>query len=87
MNVWFPLDDATPAHWEVVSVQGNKVVVRIHFSEAVLDYQSLDSFTINLPETPDLVAPTRFIGRGRSEKICLGMEDATIGCSAIRQPH
>jgi len=68
MNVWFPIDDATPARWEMVSSHGNKLVVRMHFGEAVLDFQGENSFSINLPESAGARGTYSFQRSSKSER-------------------
>jgi hypothetical protein len=49
MNFWVPKEDASPARWEVLGAQGNKLTVRIHSGEVVFDFQGDSAFTMNLP--------------------------------------
>jgi outer membrane lipoprotein-sorting protein len=51
MNFWVPKEDASPARWEVVVAQGNKLTVRVHSREVVFDFQGDNAFTMNLPES------------------------------------
>jgi REP element-mobilizing transposase RayT len=51
MNFWVPKEDASPARWEVVGAQGNKLTVRLHSGEVVFDFQGANAFAMNLPES------------------------------------
>jgi len=51
MSFWVPKEDASPARWEVVGAQGNKLTVRIHSGEVVFNFQGEDAFTMNVPKS------------------------------------
>ena len=67
MNFWVPKEDTSPARWEVVGAQGNKLTVRTHSGEVVFEFQGDDAFTLNLPE-PAKASGTITFRRSRNHK-------------------
>jgi hypothetical protein len=67
MNFWVPKEDASPARWEVVDSQGNKLTVRIHSGEVVFHFQGKDAFTMTLPESAKASGTIAFRRSGTSK--------------------
>jgi hypothetical protein len=68
MSFWAPKEDGSPARWEVVSVQRNKLTVRIHSGDVVFDFQDENTFTMNLPESAKASGTLTFRRSGMSKQ-------------------
>jgi hypothetical protein len=51
MSFWVPKEGGEPFRWDVVRDDGNKLTIRMHRGEVVLEFQDPDSFTLAWPES------------------------------------